>query len=132
MLEYSGHYDPKSNIAFAIHKGVPQSHADMERLSEFHRELWGEKSHRVYIITDMRGFGPVKVSLIQYYSTRSVLMRKTRIAMSIMIVNSDYMKLSAKLFELVTTQKIHLARSIEEAYELVRKEQASKGVFPPI
>lgn len=131
-FEVHGTYDPETNIAIMTHNGQPSSREDLDRAYEKHLEIWGNHSHKVYVISDMRKAGKGDYGRVSYHVSRMKRLRKERAAMTVMVADSIESKFTVKLYQFISGIKIALVSNVDDAIEMVKKTQKSEGVFPPL
>jgi hypothetical protein len=122
-------YDPSTNIALMKFCGKPDSFADMDRAIQAHKETWGNRDHKVWVISDIIDLNKGSYRLVSYYARKMHDLRMTRAAMTVMITGNIESKFSAKMYEIVSSAKIAQARNLDEALAIVKLEQAKLGIF---
>ena len=112
--------------------GKPETFGDMDRVVDAHRETWGSRDHKVWVVSDITDFDKASYSLVSYYAGKMHDLRATRAAMTVMVTDNNESKFSAKLYELVSSSKFTQARTLDEALAIVKLEQAKLGAFVPL
>jgi hypothetical protein len=112
-------YDPSTNIALMTFCGMLDSFGDMDRAIEAHRQTWGNRDHKVWVISNIMDLNKGSYKLVSYYARKMHTLRKTRAAMTVMITGTVESKFSAKMYEIVSSAKISQARNLARRWQLL-------------
>jgi hypothetical protein len=127
-------YDPKTNIALMIFEGKPQNNAEIDEICMEHLKVWGNKDHKVWVISDITNFEKGDYALISYYASKILPLRRKKAAMTVMVtgnINKES-NVSVKLYEFVTSEHVVVAKTIIEATRTIMLEQEKRGMFVPL
>jgi hypothetical protein len=128
----NGDYDPKTNIATLEYVGKPTNRYEIDLAFESQMEIWGQRNCKVYVITDVTKAEQGNYPLMAHLVGKLKVPRKKYAIISVIVANSIPSKFSAKLYEVISGQKLIVVENMEEALRVVKKEQEKRGVFVPL
>ncbi len=130
-IELQTEYDAANNICIVKILGSPETVEDIDKLVETTAKLW-TKDHKVYSITDISKLDFTKFLLIDSYQKKIMPFIKEKVVMGVSVSPSTVAGMATRMFNIVSGSHIVIAKSIEEAYEAIKKEQKTSGAFVPL
>ena len=130
-FDLQSEYDAPNNICIVKLLGSPETIDDVDKLVEATAKLW-TKDHKVYSITDISKLDFTKFILIDTYQKKIMPYIKERVVMGVSVSPSAVAGMATRMFNIVSGSHIVVTKSIEEAYEAIKKQQATSGVFVPL
>ncbi len=125
-------YEPTTNVAYAKLSGAIESHSELDNLYESHLKSWGEKGIKVWAIGDIRELGKVNYSQMAYFWKLARKLVKDHSALTVIIADSFQSVFTSRLYEFVTSHKIELVESVDEALKIIHERQKVQGVLVPL
>lgn len=130
-IELQTEYDASNNICIVKIIGSPENDDDVNKLVETTAKLW-TREHKVYSITDISKLDFTKFLLIDSYQKKILPAIKEKVVMGVSVSPSTVAGMATRMFNIVSGSHIVIAKSIEEAYEAIKKQQLTSGVFVPL
>ncbi|MBP7732351.1 MAG: hypothetical protein KA140_01120 [Caldisericia bacterium] len=130
-FDLQSEYDAPNNICIVKLLGSPETIDDIEKLVELTAKLW-TKDHKVYSITDISKLDFAKFLLIDTYQKKIMPYIKEKVVMGVSVSPHAVAGMATRMFNIVSGSHIVVTKSIEEAYEAIKKQQATSGVFVPL
>jgi hypothetical protein len=122
-----GKYDPETNIAWLKQSGAAKTAEDFRRLLEVQESMRPSDGRKVYVINDISKLEKVTYSQIALYAREMMREIRARAEMVVFVTDSVPSRFTAKLFEFVSSYKVHHASCENEALAIIMKAQAKKA-----
>ena len=130
-FEVQTEYDTLNNICIVRMIGSPENDADIDKLVDVSAKLW-TKPYKVYSISDISKLDFAKFALIDSYQKKVAPVIKEKVVFGVSISSSILADRAAKMFNIVGGTHLVFVSSLEAAYETIKKQQATSGVFVPL
>lgn len=130
-LNVSTEYDSQNNICIVRMVGSPESNADVDSLISETMKVC-TRDHKVYTITDISKLDLTKFEFLDSYQKRIKPFSNERIAFAVSLCTKTFAGIATRMFNIITGLNVKVAKTQEEAFEIIKKEQQSSGVFVPL